>query len=89
MVLDTGAPITSLSRAASDQPAGLGLLRFTSQPNFYFLTQTAIEGRPVGVAARLDRLQIVGLLGLDFLSLFEDIHFNLPSMTLRLVPPVL
>jgi len=41
----------------------------------------------VGVAARLDRMQIVGLLGLDFLGLFEDIHFNLPSLRLRLVPP--
>jgi len=55
------------------------------------MPQIRIEGHPVpdlivGIASRLDRLQVVGLLGLDFLGLFEDIHFNLPSLRLQLVP---
>jgi hypothetical protein len=68
----------------------------------HLLTDLDVQGQPlpdvrVQVLARLARLarwrirdvplEIDGLLGLDFLGQFVDIHFNVPTMRLRLVYP--
>jgi hypothetical protein len=92
MVLDTGAQVSALSPSTRADLERRGLLGLSRRPNLFRLGSLTIEGRAipdleVGVAARLDRLQVVGLLGLDFLGLFEDLHFNVPSLRLRLIPP--
>jgi hypothetical protein len=92
MVLDTGAPLSALSPGVALDLTRRGLLLSSGRPNLHRLTDLSIGGQrvadlEVGVVRRLERLQIEGLLGLDFLGLFEDIHFNVPSLHLRLVPP--
>lgn len=91
MVLDTGSPVSALSLQARAALAARGFLTEGSQPRTWLLRDVSIEARPipdleVRVLARLDRLQIVGLLGLDFLRMFEDVHFNVPTLRLRLIP---
>jgi hypothetical protein len=92
MVLDTGSPVSAISPRARASLAATGSLEASAGPNRYLLRRLTMAARPipdleVGVLARLDRLDIVGLLGLDFLGLFQDIHFNVPSLRLTLVPP--
>ncbi len=92
MVLDTGAPVSALNPRIKDELEHRSLLSPSPRPNLYRLRDLEFGGKQVadmevGVVRRLERLDIEGVLGLDFLSNFQDIHFNLPSLRLRLVPP--
>ena len=90
MVLDTGAPVSALSPHTGTILEARGLASPSSDPRVRVLRNLTIAGHSVPdlevrLLARLDRIQVVGLLGLDFLRLFEDVHFNVPSLRLRLV----
>ena len=91
MVLDTGSPVSALSPRTGAILETRGLLNPRRDSNLYILRDLAISGQSIPdlelrILPRLDRLQVVGLLGLDFLRVFDDIHFNVPSLRLRLVP---
>ena len=65
-----------------------GLIQRTQYPVRYTLAAVTREGQQLpnldfGVVRRLDRLDVDGLLGLDFLRQFAQIHFD--TRTLRLV----
>jgi hypothetical protein len=89
MVLDTGSPVSAISPEAVTRLLELRLTREGSQPRSYILEQITSGGQPlpdleVRVLARLDRLGIVGLVGLDFLMRFRRIHFDVDTFQLVL-----
>lgn len=103
MVLDPGSPISAISPAAEQTLRNHGLLEpRAGEASPHLLTNLTIEGQPlpdlqVRVLSRLARLarwnvrgaplEVDGLLGLDFLGKFVDVHFNVPTMRLRLIDP--
>lgn len=91
MVLDTGSPLSAVSPTIRDYLERQGLLRQSGRGNLYLLGRLTMAGHQVpdleiGVVVRLERLQIEGVLGLDFLANYEDIHFNVPTLRLTLSP---
>jgi len=42
---------------------------------------------PVRVSRRVTQVGAGGVLGLDFLAQFDDIHFHVPTLQLTLVDP--
>ena len=103
MVLDTGSPASAISPTAEQTLLDSQLVRAAGEQNRqHVLTGVAVQGQAlpdlrVRVMRRLGRfpyrelgglsLAIDGLLGLDFLSQFEDIHFNVSQMRLLLTGP--
>ena len=88
-VLDTGAPVSGISPRIEALLLANGLLRPGTTPNRHHLVELSVANQPlpdieVAVIRRLDRLDVDGLLGLDFLSLFERIHFHTRSLQLIL-----
>lgn len=80
-VLDTGAPVSGLSPRIEALLLGNALLRPGTRPNRYRLANLTVADQllpdiEVAVIRRLDRLEVDGLLGLDFLTQFEHIHFH-------------
>ena len=87
-VLDTGSPESAISSRMEAQLLTDGLLQPGGRPNRYALADLkvgdqALPSLEFGVLRRLDPLDIDALLGLDFLTQFEEIHFY--PRTLRLV----
>jgi hypothetical protein len=95
MVLDTGAPASGLSPSVSQDLQRRGLLHPSQVADRFLLTELtaeAAEHKPplpdllVGTVLRLGRLQIEGLLGLDFFRLFDHICFDFPTSSLTVSP---
>ena len=90
-VLDTGSPVSAISPRIERVLSGDGLLLPSARPNRRRLADLRVQGQPlpdleVAVLNRLDRLAVDGLLGLDFLTHFEHIHFHTRALQLILDP---
>lgn len=91
MVLDTGSPVSALSPSTAERLLHLRLIR-DGERGRYGLTPLTSDGQPlpdleVRVLPRLDRLGIVGLVGLDFLMRFRRIDFDVEAFRLTLADP--
>lgn len=92
MVLDTGSPVSVISPVVLDDLVTRGLLGPEVASNRYVLTRLSVQGQPlpdllVRVLPRLARIQVDGLLGLDFLRLFKAVHFHVDTFHLVLEDP--
>ncbi len=90
-VLDAGAPVSGISPRVEQELLSRGLLKTSSLPRRYLMAdltadRQALPNLDVAVIRRLDRLGVDGLLGLDFLTHFEHIHFHTRSLSLVLEP---
>ena len=91
-VLDTGSPLSAIRPETKDRLSRLGLLLDGPRPGRYTVPGVSIQGQAmpdlgVRVLPRLSRLQIDGLIGLDYLSHFESIHFHVPTLRLTFQYP--
>ena len=81
MVLDPGSPVSAISPETRDDLARLNLLQPGSSSRYeHRLSGLVVQGQlfpdlDVRVLRKLSRLQVDGLVGLDFLSRFFAIHF--------------
>lgn len=93
VVLDPGSPVSVISPEARDELTSLNLLQQSSDPRYeYRLTSLTVQGQlfpdlDVRILRKLTRLQIVGLVGPDFLWQFRAIHFDVPTRRLVLEYP--
>lgn len=92
MVLDTGSPVSVISPVVLDDLLARGLVRPEASSNRYVLTGLSVQGQPlpdlsVRVLPRLARIQVDGLLGLDFLRSFKAVHFHVDTFRLVLEDP--
>lgn len=96
MVLDTGSPVSALSPTIAQALHIRGLLRSELTPGSFrpvALMAVQAAGHPtlpdlrMRVLPRLTRLQIDGLLGLDFFRQFDRVCFQLAAMRLELTFP--
>lgn len=88
-VLDTGAPVSAISPGVEQELSRRGLLQPGSLPRRFGLSELSSQDQElpdleVAVINRLERLGVDGLLGLDFLTKFEHIHFHTRSLQLVL-----
>ena len=88
MVLDTGSPLSSISQATYDKLSGTGAIERLSG-NRYLLRRPVIDGQDirdliVRLSRRVTQVGADGVLGLDFLGHYTDIHFHVPSLRLTL-----
>lgn len=88
MVLDTGSPLSSVSRGMYDELARAGAIDRLGRRG-YVLRRASIEGRVIAdlgvrVSRRVTQVGADGVLGLDFLGRFTDVHFHVPSLRLTL-----
>jgi hypothetical protein len=95
MVLDTGSPVSAVSRTVASDHRNRGLLKPTDDPRLFGLGSLTAEEVPdkpplpdvtVCVLPRLTPLRIAGLLGLDFFRQFDHICFDFPASSLTLSP---
>ena len=89
MVLDTGSPVSAISTDTERQLLHSRLIREGSERGRYLLPSLSAESQTlpdleVRLLSRLDRLGIVGLVGLDFLMRFRRIHFDVDAFQLTL-----
>jgi hypothetical protein len=93
MVLDTGSPVSALSPAIAQHLHTVGLLHPAEAAGYFRPAQftawratgrPALPDLPLRILPRLGRLQIDGLLGLDFFRQFERVCFQLSQMRLEL-----
>ena len=92
MVLDTGSPVSVLSPLALADLLARGLLGPEVASNRYLLAGLSVQGQSlpdmlVRVLPRLARIQVDGLLGLDFLRSFRAVHFHVDTFRLILEDP--
>lgn len=92
MVLDTGSPLSSISERVRDLLVPTGYLDPISQ-TLYVLRSLNIQGQAipdlrVRTSRRTTRVGADGVLGLDFLAQFTDVHFHVPSLRLTLTDAV-
>ena len=88
-VLDTGAPVSAIRPGVAQELQSRGLLGASPTPRRYRLTglTSQDQGLPdleVAILNRLERLGVDGLLGLDFLTYFDHLHFHTRSLRLVL-----
>ena len=88
MVLDTGSPLSTISEGTYRRLADAGNIRHVGGRRFT-LTRPLLDGQPVAdlevrVSLRVTRVGADGVLGLDFLGRFTDVHFHVPSLRLNL-----
>ena len=89
MVFDSGSPMSAISPEIRARLGGRGVVGETAKPSTYRLTGLTAEGQSlpdldVRVMPRLTRLQINGLIGLNYLGIFESICFDVPTLRLTL-----
>jgi hypothetical protein len=96
MVLDTGSPASVISPNSAQVLQAGGLLVATQTPGHFQLSnmrvrdakdQPLLPDISVRILPRLTRLQIDGLLGLDFFRHFERVCFQISAMRLELTYP--
>lgn len=93
MVLDPGSPISAISPETRDNLTERDLLRSASHSRYeHRLTSLVVDRQQlpdvdVRVLPRLSRLRIDGLIGLDFLSQFDAIHYYVRARELVLEYP--
>jgi hypothetical protein len=88
MVLNTGLPFSGITPQAGQQLVMAELVP-PIVARAYLLRGLRIAQHPVPevsahVRHRLAQTGVDGFLGLDFLSQFTDVHFNVPSLRLTL-----
>jgi hypothetical protein len=88
LVLDTGSLLSGISEPTREMLASRGLLSPAGERRF-LLRNLSIQGQAlpdviVRVSRRVTQTGARGVLGLDFLGQFTDIHFHVPSMRLTL-----
>ena len=88
LVLNTGFVMTCLTPGARDGLAAFGHLRDTGE-RFPVLHDLSLSGRPlpplpVRVNAAVARISPEGMLGLNFLGRFREIHFDTGTRRLTL-----
>jgi hypothetical protein len=91
MVFDTGAPVSGISEEVRDGLLAAGLLELRGG-RFYVLRDLEIQGQPVpdllvGVSPRVTEVGAQGVLGLNFMGQFTDVHFHVPTLRLTLSRP--
>lgn len=91
LVLDTGAPASGLHQQLFGRLVAEGKLDARGV-DWGVLRSLSSQGRPfpplrVRVSPRATQLGVTGVIGLDFLSRFSEIHFDRTSMVLTLVQP--
>lgn len=91
MVLDSGSPVSGLSSRSIANLADAGLIE-TGGRRSYVLRQLrvldqAIPDLVVRQSRRAEQVGVDGILGLDFLWRFEDVHFHVPTMRLTFSRP--
>jgi hypothetical protein len=89
MVLDSGSPQSVISPALGQELQSRGVLHATSDSRYFRLTNLTARAHQlpdvrVRILPRLARLQIDGLLGLDFFRAFELVCFRLSTSELLL-----
>ena len=89
MVLDTGAPFSSVSESTRDTLVDLGLLSASGGRRWVLrklrIDQQGVADLTVRLSRRVSDVGAEGVLGLDFLGRFTEIHFHVPSMRLTLL----
>jgi hypothetical protein len=90
MVLDTGSPLSAISRQSYNELASAGrLIPFDEPRRRYILQGLSIQGQPiidlqVRVSLRVTQAGADGVLRLDFLQQFREVCFDVPSLRLTL-----
>ena len=93
MVLDTGSPVSAVSPTVARDLHAVGLLSPRAVPGAFLISglrareavgQPALPDLTVRILPRLARLQIDGLLGLDFFRQFGRVCFHLSTLRLEL-----
>ena len=92
IVLDPGSPVSAISPHAESDLASRNLLLPGRTHRSYRLTGLTTQGQPlpdmdVRILPRLTRLQIDGLVGLDYLFQFRSICFYTATFQLVLEYP--
>jgi ribosomal protein S19E (S16A) len=88
MAVNPGVPRSSIS-AATRHRLIMEEIVPPREERTYILSNVQIEGQPVPplhvrVSAVLRRVGVGGIVGLDFLGQYEDIHFHVPTFRLTL-----
>ncbi len=88
MVLDTGSPLSSISQSMYDELSERGAISHVGGRR-YTVRRSTIEGQritdlEVRISRRVTQVGADGVLGLDFLGRYTDIHFHVPSLRLTL-----
>jgi hypothetical protein len=88
MVLDTGSPFSSTSDTTRDRLVEAGIMP-ASEGRRFVLGDVRIGGQRIDdlvvrPSRRVTDVGAEGVLGLDFLGRFTDIHFHVPTMRLTL-----
>jgi hypothetical protein len=93
MVFDTGSPVCSLSAGVIGELRTLALLRETGQSYgaspVYRLEALSVEGQPlpemdVHKSNRATLLRIDGVIGLDYMTKFRRISFDVEALRMTL-----
>lgn len=84
-VFDTGSPVSAISPETRDDLSAKGLLTNGQRPGWFRLAGITVQGQAIPdldlrVLGRLSRLKIDGLIGLNYLSHFESVHFQVPTL---------
>jgi hypothetical protein len=88
MVLDTGVFLSGISESTREDLSRSGLLETVDARRFR-LRGLTIQGQSipdltVRLSPRATEVGAVGVLGLDFLGQFRDVHVHVPTMRLTL-----
>jgi hypothetical protein len=90
MVLDTGSPLSAISRQSHQELTSAGRLTPVDEPRRrYVLQGLSIQGQLIAdlvvrVSLRVSQVGADGVLGLDFLQRFREVCFDVPSLRLTL-----
>ena len=89
-VLDTGAPISAIRPSLASRLEADGLLDPSGPPLRFRIRDLTADNQALpliafGLLRRLERIDVDALLGLDFLSNFEEIRFNTKTLQLTLI----
>ena len=89
MVVDSGSPVSVISPAAQQELMAAGLLPAANDTRWFQLRSLAAQGQTlpdmsVRILPRLTRLQIDGLIGLDYLRRFTRVCFHVNERRLTL-----
>lgn len=90
VVLDTGAPLTSMSQRLYTRLQAASYLSHIAT-NRYIHSPAPIAGEsvaPLNIRGSkfLTSIGVVGVLGLDFLARYTEVHFNVKTGLLTLTP---